>query len=900
MDHQEKISFQPTGATFFRADLHLHCHGSSHDVTDITMTPEAVIATAIKEKLSIIAIADHNEISGIARAIDAAKGTPVLVIPAVELSTPQGHLLCYFENLAALQRFHGRLTVMDSGLSTSRVQQSIIECLNLTADQNGFCILAHVDGPSGYEIVVPGASAHKLDVLSHPALLGIELKSAKSDISYALDDPDAGRSQLGKQRSKAIHLGSRQFLARVLNSDAHKLEALGRNAEQSRKLTRYKMDTPSFQALRVALQDADSRVRIEDLIPASVPHIVGLYAEGGFLTGQAIQFSRNLNCIVGGRGTGKSTTFEAVRCLVGDADTHSKVVDSEVWPDAIYLVWRDKSGQLHNLARHKNGTIENLDDDLLGPCAFEIDCFGQGEAQQISQQAQSNPLALLDYLDRFIDISSTRAEEEVIRRQLLDLQTGIEEAEQLVEQIVGAERVLAVTKQQLQTLQKPDVKELIELQRELAQEKQVRSQISALLIAAKRGTSNAISSHESITEIRGLAEPAKLSVGGLEFKVISEEAEALETTLTNAESNIKGGIAIFEKVVSAQLTSWRTKESEAQKKIDDKRRELEALKIQFDMSYIQKLTNDEALQQQNVKNLKTWLPKLQELRKKRSLALNQRWLAREKVAMLRDAFGRQASKTLREALSDLNVSLKYETNAYSQEATDQIIQAMGWKTNQQVRASHLVTKLTVPLLLDAIEKNDVQPITALKTPEGVEIFNNTDAQQILNRLGAQPTKYMLERVALHDRPSLIVTKRVLNTDKTERYVSRDFAKLSLGQQQSVLLALMLAADSDRPLIIDQPEDNLDGEFIYATLVPVLRRAKERRQVIIVTHNANVAVLGDAEQIVVMKANNDHGEIVCRGSIDHTETRDAACGILEGAREAFLQRAKMYGLNLQNI
>jgi len=53
---------------------------------------------------------------------------------------------------------------------------------------------------------------------------------------------------------------------------------------------------------------------------------------------------------------------------------------------------------------------------------------------------------------------------------------------------------------------------------------------------------------------------------------------------------------------------------------------------------------------------------------------------------------------------------------------------------------------------------------------------------------------------------------------------------------------MLSSDSDRPLIIDQPEDNLDGEFIYTTLVPVLRRAKERRQIVIVTHNPNVAVL----------------------------------------------------------
>jgi ABC-type cobalamin/Fe3+-siderophores transport system ATPase subunit len=124
---------------------------------------------------------------------------------------------------------------------------------------------------------------------------------------------------------------------------------------------------------------------------------------------------------------------------------------------------------------------------------------------------------------------------------------------------------------------------------------------------------------------------------------------------------------------------------------------------------------------------------------------------------------------------------------------------------------------------------------------------------------------------------------------------RDFAKLSLGQQQSVLLALMLSSSTDRPLIIDQPEDNLDGEFIYKTLVPVLRRAKERRQVIIVTHNPNVAVLGDAELIVVLRAISDRGGVVARGSIDEPVTRDATCAILEGAREAFLRRAKIYGI-----
>jgi DNA repair ATPase RecN len=106
---------------------------------------------------------------------------------------------------------------------------------------------------------------------------------------------------------------------------------------------------------------------------------------------------------------------------------------------------------------------------------------------------------------------------------------------------------------------------------------------------------------------------------------------------------------------------------------------------------------------------------------------------------------------------------------------------------------------------------------------------------------------------------------------------------------------MLSSDSKMPLIIDQPEDNLDSEFIFHSLVPVLRTAKERRQIIVVTHNPNIAVLGDAELIVALKSTSDRSVIVARGSIDEPITKKAVCRILEGAEEAFKRRARIYGV-----
>jgi ABC-type Mn2+/Zn2+ transport system ATPase subunit len=170
---------------------------------------------------------------------------------------------------------------------------------------------------------------------------------------------------------------------------------------------------------------------------------------------------------------------------------------------------------------------------------------------------------------------------------------------------------------------------------------------------------------------------------------------------------------------------------------------------------------------------------------------------------------------------------------------------------------------------------------ALRNANEGSIFAQNEAEILLERLSDPDLLAQLESVAVYDLPKLTVTKRIDSPGEAPRYLPRDFKRLSLGQQQSVLLALMLTSESKAPLIVDQPEDNLDSEFIYKTLVPVIRAAKERRQVIVVTHNANIAVLGDAEQIVVLKATNDKATITTRGSIDEPTTRE--------------RRARIYGI-----
>jgi DNA polymerase III alpha subunit len=226
----DNISGLSCGARFYRADLHVHSFGASFDVSDPTATPEKIIETAAAEGLSLVAISDHNEISNVRSAIAAGEKRGVLVIPAVELSAPEGHLLCYLPTPDALERFFNRLTIAERGTPECRCQTGTVECLNLVKENGGFALLAHVDSRGAFEENNPRFTPAKLDILCHPALMGIEVTRADCEFLYSDKDTSVDRRNVAQTRIDRCKLGSGQFLARVLNSDAHTIAAVGRNA----------------------------------------------------------------------------------------------------------------------------------------------------------------------------------------------------------------------------------------------------------------------------------------------------------------------------------------------------------------------------------------------------------------------------------------------------------------------------------------------------------------------------------------------------------------------------------------------------------------------------------------------------------------------------------------------
>jgi predicted ATPase len=173
----------------------------------------------------------------------------------------------------------------------------------------------------------------------------------------------------------------------------------------------------------------------------------------------------------------------------------------------------------------------------------------------------------------------------------------------------------------------------------------------------------------------------------------------------------------------------------------------------------------------------------------------------------------------------------------------------------------------------------------LRTATGISL---QWAEEVIGKLFTWQSIFDLQVLAKPPKPVITV-----HTRSTPPKVIPVF-NLSDGQRHTILLTIAMLAESNVPLVIDQPEDDLDNAFIFSSIVTTLRSIKEKRQVIVVTHNANIAVLGDSELLLPMQRENDCGRSVERGSIDRTDTKLFVQNILEGGPAAFLRRKEIYG------
>ncbi len=886
---QAEIAQYTNGAQFRRADLHIHSYGElgSYDVTDTAMTPAGIVDTAIAEKLQVIAITDHNQIGNVRMAVKYAEGKPLLVVPGVELSTPQGHFLVYCPTTDKLEAFYGKLSISPDKKTCSN---TIPQVLKIAEEFDGLGICAHIELDSGFEKAHPKFDAFKQEVLNCKNLLALEVSKVESSPWFTQLDDNADRRNCAVLRR--THLGHEDEieLAKVMSSDAHSIGALGKNASGNRRLTRFKMESLTFDALRIALLDCAARVRLEDLIPPSIPHFIGMKLEGGFLHDQVVHFSRNLTCIIGGRGAGKSTMLESLRVASGNSNDNS-IVDSEVWPDEISLVYEDEVGERHTLTRSKLNNVSNDDED--GPTWIAIESYGQGETAETIQHCDKDPSILLSFLDGFIDLQAMNQKDQELRDQLLENQTLIETLQKDKNRIAETEKAKAIADGQVAALKKQNASQVVELEEKLAKERRFRDQLKTNLHELLTSINECLSSSE-LKELTAELDGSTLAVGKTEFDTVKTLVNDLAIEVETLSAELKAKVTAASVKINTQLRSWTVKERETQTQIEELRRELERQNIKLDIAFIRKVTKDATDAAARLIEYKKSIPKQQEAFVVRRGLMTARRELKSKMFTTRQAFATLMNKNLATTVVEYKVSIKFHEGLMSSPFEELIKTTMGWRTSQVPKAHLVVSQMSAFDLLDAIDRKDTSRLEQIIDEVKTRVFSKSEAVEILTTMDTWNIRSQLQRIEFDDRPEIKVGKEIIRQDGTKTHLVRDFAQLSLGQQQSILLSILLFSTSRTPLIIDQPEDNLDSEFIYKTLVRSLRNIKERRQVIIVTHNANIAVLGDAELIIPLRGSSDLAVIRDRGSIDTEDTKKIVCTILEGSPKAFKRRQEVYG------
>ncbi len=880
------------GAQFLRADLHIHSFGEfgSYDVKDSTMTPEAIVDMAMKKGLSIISITDHNEIQNSSVAINHAKGKGILVIPGIEVSTTQGHLLVYFSEFKDLRDFYGKLTIT---ADRKTCQEGIVKCLDYAKSHNGIGVLAHIELESGFEKTIKRYGPQMDEVFIHDNLFGLEI-SSKSSVDFFTElDADSNRKKLFQLRKKSIEGLGISTLPKLMSSDAHTLDKLGTNADGNKKLTRIKVDELNYHAFKVALLNHSSRVRLEDFIPEQRPLIKSIRITGGLLDEIDVSLSSNLTCIIGSRGAGKSTFLEAIRETSGNK-SKAKMVDSEVWPDSIDLAYQDETGQLTEFRREKFNTSNNLTDPQNGISKVLIESYGQGETADTIQHSDENPMVLISFLDSFLDIKTMHDEDQELINKLMSNTSECRKRRLDLLSFDETKKALSNEKKKMENLIQEKAGELAKFQNALLKEREIRSTLIKDLHELVKTYRDILGDQSTFDGFSKLNDD-DIIIGKDYFNSVKELVSDFSKIVASKSEELNKSLNEKIDSLKVQLKDWSGKEKEYQDKIDKKKKELKEKGIPFDLGKINQISNDIIDLSKRVKSLETTQLELKNLVKERKEIIKERKDLKNKIYYKRYNFALEINKNLKNSMDGLFIDIEYQQGKFSKAFELELKSIMDWRTVQVPKALFIAQQMSPMEFADCCKRKNKKSFEAMKNAKGERLLTDSDIESIIKRLTNEQAYEDFEHLEFEDRPRITVTKVFYDDNGKKVTQKRSISRLSLGQQQSVLLGILMLSKSKTPLIIDQPEDNLDSEFIFKTIVKNLRKIKETRQVIIVTHNPNITVLGDAELIIPLKSTNTKTHVIDSGSIDRENTRKVCCEILEGGINAFKQRQAIYGI-----
>jgi len=246
---------------------------------------------------------------------------------------------------------------------------------------------------------------------------------------------------------------------------------------------------------------------------------------------------------------------------------------------------------------------------------------------------------------------------------------------------------------------------------------------------------------------------------------------------------------------------------------------------------------------------------------------------------------RASSNVNRQLANRVRVTVSFEGN---RESLFDLMRKLGGRLSEAIELLRRREDLSLKDLADACRSGR----DAL-----VQKFVLPSAQA--DRLAQAPGEVIMQMEELELPATTAISLNVAGEGQTVNW--QELEALSTGQKATAVLLLLLL-ESDAPLVVDQPEDDLDNRFITEGIVPKMREEKQRRQFLFATHNANIPVLGDAELVIGLSASGESGQEVKAkipskhmGSIDERPVREMIEEVLEGGKEAFEMRRLKYGI-----
>lgn len=887
------IESADAGARFFNADLHIHSFGGSHDVKDASMTAAAIIDAAVAGDIGLIAITDHNSDMNTKASIDYAekyKGK-LLVLPGVEITTGNGHLLAYFSptDFANVGKLLAKISLVgDAGDQNCHTSMSMADVIGQVESLRGVCIAAHVDrDKTGFETIAVGYPHWKRDIIMSPGLYALEHDDVAT-LSWYSDDDDSTpqgieRRKIAATRSDLPTTVGRPLLAHVQGSDAHTLKDF-KAGRAGKLLTRFKMDELSFEGFRTALADPEARVRATATIPVSLPRILGMHVTGGFLDGECMRFSDNLTCIIGGRGTGKSSALKALAYGLGIDDD---IEGTDNCPGTIIVYGEDGSGVRYRYERvegskpmvraKEDGEIIDVPRD-----AFRVEYYKQGELAEVAKDPLKNPSLLQKFLDRHLLLDDLLGKEEQLIRTLEQNSAQLIPLEGSANQLTAKKTTLKEINTKLTIAEEGHLKEIVADKKKLSNEVALAASLEQIRRDYDLGLDLKIlirDFDECEVEASPLTDLIDSKTALAKIKAVIEGSNEF---LEQQEKVINSRLNVDGKKILVALTELKVSQKQLETQINSKITVLQQKGLTGNLAELTTLLSKKSALTQEVTKINGQSAQLKQLRADRKRYLSELDTTRQEIASRRKAQLGSINTNLGSTIKDYTVYLHYDPNGITEEFKDYILDKMHGTYFQQETAEKFCASITPPDLAKLVLAQDY---ARLASRGGISLEWATDLSKKLYFF-----KSLHELEVMWKPPCPLITAKTKNEKPKEIPVNQ----LSDGQKHTIMLTIAMLAESNIPLIIDQPEDDLDNAFIFSAVVRVLRTIKERRQVILVTHNANIAVLGDAELLLPMQRKGEGGGAFDRGSIDQTETKKVVLKILEGGRIAFERRKEIYG------